>query len=75
MSNHEAMVKGIKTVIEGLTILNYAVDCDDKGCENCPAHMPKAIRINGEISHCMLRLPGLLNSELDKMYGANPVFE
>ena len=74
MCNHEVMVKGIKTVIEGLTTLNYSVDCDEKGCENCPAHMPKAIRINGEISHCMLRVPGLLNSELDKMYGANLLF-
>ena len=65
MRKQEAMVKGIKNVIEGLAILNYAVDCGDKGCENCPAHMSKAMRINGEITHCMLRLPGLLKSEID----------
>ena len=65
MDKHEIMVNGIKTVIEGLAILNYSVDCGEKGCENCPAHMPKAIWINGEITHCMLRLPGLLKSEID----------
>lgn len=74
MSKHKTMVNGIKNVIEGLAILNYAVDCPENGCENCPAHMPEVIRINGEITYCMLRLPGLLNSELDKMYGANLVF-
>jgi hypothetical protein len=65
MCNHEVMVKGIKTVIEALAILNYAVDCNEKGCENCPAHMPKAMRINGKITHCMLTLPGLLKMEID----------
>ena len=65
MCNHEAMVKGIKTVIEGLTTLNYAVDCNEEGCENCPAHMSKPIWINGEITYCILRLPGLLKMEID----------
>ena len=65
MCNHEVMVKGIKTVIEGLTTLNYAVNCNEKGCENCSAHMSKPIWINGEITYCMLRLPGLLKTEID----------
>ena len=64
-------MNGIKTVIDGLENLNNAVDCPENGCENCPAHMPKTIWINGEVTHCTLRVPGLLNSELDKMYGAN----
>ena len=66
MDDHELMVNGIKTAIEGLAILNYAVDCMENGCGNCPAHMAKAIRINGEITYCILRLPGLLKSEMDK---------
>jgi hypothetical protein len=65
MYKHEKMVKGIMTVIEGLVTLNYAVDCHEKGCENCPAHMSKAIRINGEMTSCILIIPGLLKKEID----------
>jgi hypothetical protein len=65
MYKKETMVKGIKTVIDGLVTLNYAVDCPDNGCQYCSAHMSKAIWINGEITHCMLRLPGLLKMEID----------
>jgi hypothetical protein len=65
MSKKESMVNGIKTVIEGLVTLNYAVDCPENGCQNCFAHMSKPIWINGEITYCMLRLPGLLKMEID----------
>jgi len=65
MYKKEKMLKGIMTVIEGLVTLNYAVDCHEKGCENCPAHMSKAIQINGEITRCMFILPGLLKKEID----------
>ncbi len=65
MDKKETMVKGIKTVIEGLETLNYAVDCAENGCQNCSAHMSKPIWINGEITCCMLRLPGLLKMEID----------
>jgi len=66
MECHEAVVNGIKNAIEGLTILSYAIDCGDSGCENCSGYMSKTMRINGEITHCILRLPGLLKSEIDK---------
>ena len=65
MDKKEKMVKGIMTVIEGLVTLNYTVDCHEKGCENCPAHMSKPIWINGEITRCMFILPGLLKKEID----------
>ena len=65
MYKKETMVKGIKTVIEGLVTLNYAVDCPENGCKNCSAHMSKPIWINGERTYCMLRLPGLLKMEID----------
>jgi len=65
MYKKEKMVKGIMTVIEGLVTLNYTVDCHEKGCENCPAHMSKPIWINGEITRCMFILPGLLKKEID----------
>jgi hypothetical protein len=65
MYKNEKGVKVITTVIEGLVTLNYAVDCHDKGCENCPAHMSKAIRINGEMTRCMFIVPGLLKKEID----------
>ncbi len=62
---HERMVNGIKTVIEGLAILNYAVDCGKNGCKNCDAHMAKPMWINGEITQCILTIPVLLKSEID----------
>ena len=65
MYKKEKMVKAIRTVIEGLLTLNYAVDCHEKGCENCPAHMSKTLQINGEITRCMFILPGLLKKEID----------
>ena len=65
MYKNEKGVKVIMTVIEGLRTLNYTVDCHEKGCENCPAHMSKAIQINGEITRCMFILPGLLKKEID----------
>lgn len=65
MYKKEMMVKGIETVIDGLVTLNCAVDCHEKGCENCPAHMSKAIRINGETTRCMFILPGLLKKEIN----------
>jgi hypothetical protein len=65
MHKQETMVNGFKTVIEGLIILNYAVDCPENGCQNCSAHMSKPIWINGEITHCILRLPSLLKMEID----------
>ena len=65
VTKHERMVNGIKAVIEGLAILNYAVECGKNGCENCDAHLSKAIWINGEITHCILIIPVLLKSELD----------
>ena len=65
MYKKEKMVKVIRTFIEGLVTLNYAVECPKKGCENCPAHMSKAIQINGEITRCMFILPGLLKKEID----------
>jgi len=65
MRKNEKEVKIFITVIEALRTLNYAVDCYDKGCENCPAHMSKAIQINGEITRCMFILPGLLMKEID----------
>jgi hypothetical protein len=65
MYKNEKAVKVIMTAIEGLVTLNYAVDCHDKGCENCPAHMSKAIRINGEMTRCMFIVPGLLKKEID----------
>ena len=65
MYKNEKMAKGIMTVIEGLVTLNYVVDCHEKGCENCPAHMSKPIRINGETTRCMFILPGLLKKEID----------
>ena len=58
------MVKLIMSIIEGLVTLSYTVDCPEKGCENCPAYMSKAIRINGKITHCMFILPGLLKKEI-----------
>ena len=72
MTKKEKMVKGIRTVIEGLVTLNYAVDCHEKGCENCPAHMSKAIRINGEITRCMFILPELLKKEIDNCMEQKP---
>ena len=65
MYKKEKMVKAIRTVIEGLLTLNYAVDCHEKGCENCPGHMSKTLQINGEITRCMFILPGLLKKEID----------
>ena len=65
MYEEEKMVKGIRTVIDGLVTLNYAVGCNEKGCENCPAHMSKAIRINEEITYCVFILPGLIKKEID----------
>jgi len=65
MYKQEKIVKGIMTVIEGLVILNCTVDCHEKGCENCPAHMSKPIRINGEMTRCVSILPGLLKKEID----------
>ena len=65
MYKKEKLVKVIMTVIEELRTLNYVVECHEKGCENCPAHMSKTIRINGEITRCMFVLPGLLKKEID----------
>ena len=65
MYKNEKGVKVIMTVIEGLRTLNYAVDCPEKSCENCHAHMSKAIQINGQITRCMFILPGLLKMEID----------
>lgn len=65
MHKNEKMVKIIMTVIEGLVTLNYTIDCHEKGCENCPAHMSKTIRINGEMTRCMFILPELLKKEID----------
>ena len=65
MYKNEKGVKVIRTVIEGLVTLNYAVDCHEKGCENCSAHMSKPIQINREITGCMFILPGLLKKEID----------
>lgn len=65
MYKNKKGVKVILTVIDGLRPLNYTVDCYEKGCENCPAHMSKAIRINGEMTRCMFILTGLLMKEID----------
>ena len=64
MYKKEKMVKTIMTVIEVLVTLNYVVECHEKGCENCPAYMSKAIRINGDMTRCMFILPGLLKKEI-----------
>lgn len=64
MYKQEKMVKVILTGIEGLRILNYTVDCHEKGCEKCPAHMSKPIRINEETTRCVFILPGLLEKEI-----------
>ena len=65
MYKNEKGVEVILTVVEGLRTLCYTLDCQDKGCENCPAHMSKAIQINGELTRCMFILPGLLKKEID----------
>jgi hypothetical protein len=72
MYKKEKMVKVIITGIEGLRTLNYAVDCHEKGCEKCPAHMSKAIRINKETTRCMFILPGLLRKEIDNCMEQKP---
>ena len=64
MDKREKRVKVIMTIIEGLVILSYTIDCHEKGCENCPAYMSKTIRINGKITRCMFALPGLLMKEI-----------
>ena len=65
MDKREKRVKLIMSIIEGLVTLSYTIDCHEKGCENCPAYMSKAIRINGKIARCMFVLPGLLMKEID----------
>ena len=65
MYKNEKGVEVILTVVEGLRTLCYTLDCQDKGCENCAAHMSRAIQINGEITRCVFILPGLLKKEID----------
>ena len=65
MDKREKRVKLIMNIVEGLVILSNTSDCHEKGCENCSAHMAKAIRINGKITRCMFALPGLLMKEID----------
>ena len=65
MYEKEKTVEVIMTIIDGLVTLNYTVECPDKGCVKCPAHMSKAIRINGDMTRCMFILPGLLKKEIN----------